>query len=90
MKSQQDKIVEVSAFLRAGNKVSEVENLVSVLRTTVYSTKKRMDDGESVNRQANSGRKSVVDRDSLRDAIKRKNILMNLILKLSVFTVRYG
>lgn len=70
MASQRDKRVEVSALLRAGNKVSEVANLVSVSRTTVYSIKKRMDDGEGVNRRAGSGRKSVVDRDSLRDAIQ--------------------
>ena len=33
--------------------------------------KKRMDDGAVVNRRAGSGRKTVVDRDSLQDAIRR-------------------
>ena len=70
MAAQRDKRVEVSALLRAGHKVSEVANLVRVSRTTVYAIKKRMDDGEGVNRRAGSGRKSVVDRDSLRDAIE--------------------
>ena len=71
MASQQDKRVEVSAFPRAGDKVSEVASLVSVSRTTVYAIKKRMDDDEGVNRRAaGSGRKSVVDRDSLRPKAK--------------------
>ncbi|KAF2355243.1 Cadherin [Trinorchestia longiramus] len=65
-----DKQVEVSAFLRAENKVSEVANLVGVFRTTVYTIKKHMDNGEGSNRRAGSGRKSVVDRDSLRDDIQ--------------------
>ena len=65
----------MSAFLGAGNKVSEVENLVSVCRTTVYSIKKRMDDGEGVNRRGGgSGRRSVVDRDSSRYAVQSNNI----------------
>ena len=68
MASRQDKRVEVSAFLLVGDKVSEVTNLDSVSRTTVYSIKKRIDDGEGVNRRAGSGQKSVVD--SLRDAIQ--------------------
>ena len=71
MALQVDNRVKVSALLRAWHKVSEVANLVGVSRTTVYSIKKRMDDGEGVNRRAGSGRKTVVDRDSLRDAIQR-------------------
>ena len=61
--------MKVSALLRAGHKVSEVANLVEVSRTTIYAIKKRMDDGKSVKRRAGSGRKTVVDRDSLRDVI---------------------
>ena len=38
--------------------------------TTVYVIKKRMDDGKSVNSRAGRGRKPVVDRDRLRDAIR--------------------
>ena len=53
--------------LLAGHEVSEVANLVVVSRTTICAIKKRMDNGEGVNRHAGSGRKTVVDRDSLRD-----------------------
>ena len=49
--------------------MSEVAILVGVFRTTIYAIKKRMDDGEIVNRRADSGQKTVVDRDSLRNAI---------------------
>ena len=70
MAPHRDNSVKVSALLRAGHKVSEVANLVGVSRTTVYSIEKRMDDGEGVNRRASSGRKTVVDRDSLRNAIR--------------------
>ena len=51
-------------------KVSEVANIVEGSRTTVYAFKKRMNDGEGVNRRAGSGRKTAVDRNSLRDAIR--------------------
>lgn len=71
MAAQRDNRLKVSALLQAGHKVSHVANLVGVSRTTVYAIKKRMDDGEGVNRRAGSGRKSVVDHDSLRDAIRR-------------------
>ena len=67
---QRDNRVKVAALLRAGHKVSEVAKLVGVSRTTVYSIKKRMGDGEGVIRQAGSSRKTIVDRDSLRDAIR--------------------
>ena len=70
MYPQRDNRVKVSALLRAGHKVSEVAKLVGVSRTTVYATKKRMDDGVGVNRCAGSGRKTVVDRVRLRDAIR--------------------
>ena len=50
--------------------MSEVVNLVGVSRTSVYTIKKRMDDGEGVNRRAGSGRKTVLDRDRLPDAIR--------------------
>ena len=69
MASQRDNRMNVSALLRAGHKVSEVANLVGVFSTTVYAIKKRIDDNEGVNRRAGSGRKAVVDRDSLRNAI---------------------
>ena len=68
MAIQRDNRVKVSALLRAGHKVSEVANLVGVSRATVYVIKIRM--GEGVNRRAASDRKTVVDRDSLRDAIR--------------------
>ena len=61
--------MEVSAFLIAGHKVREVETLVGVSRTTIYAIKKRMDDGKGANRRTGSGRKTVVDCASLRDAI---------------------
>ena len=62
--------MKVSAFLCAGHKVSEVASLVGVLRTTVNAIKMCMDGGEDVNRRAGSGRRTVVDRDSLRDVIR--------------------
>ena len=49
---------------------SEVANLAEVSCTTVYAIRKRMDDGESVNRCADSGQTTVVDRDSWRDVIR--------------------
>ena len=70
MASQRDNRVNLSAFLRAGHKVSKVTNLIRVYRTTIYAMKKRMDDGEVVNRRAGSHRKTVVDRETLRDAIR--------------------
>ena len=62
--------MKVSALLRAGHKVSEVAHLVGVSRTIIYAIMKRMNDGEGVNRRAGSGRKTVADSDSLRDAIR--------------------
>ena len=62
--------MKVSAVLRAGHKVGEIANIVGVSRTTVYATKKRMDDSECVKSRAGNGRKTVVHRDSLRDAIR--------------------
>ena len=50
--------------------VGDVANLVRVSRTTVYAIKKRMDVCEGVNRRASRDRKTVVNRDSLRDAIQ--------------------
>ena len=61
---------KVSALFRAGHKVSEAPNLVGESRTTVYAIKKRMDDGEGVRRFAGSARKTVVYRDSLREATR--------------------
>ena len=63
--------MKVPALLRAGHKVSEAANLVGVCRTAVYSINKLIDDGESVDRRAGSGRKAAEDRDSLRDAFRR-------------------
>ena len=60
MAPQKDNRVKFSAFLHAGHKVSVVGNLIGVSRTTVYSIKKRMDDGEGVNRRAGSCRKTVM------------------------------
>ena len=62
MDPQRDNRVKVSALLRVGHKENEGANLFA-------ATKKRVDNGESGNRRAGSGRKTVVDRDSLRDAI---------------------
>ena len=62
--------VKVSILLRAGYKVSKVAHLVGVSRTTVYAIKMRLDDGEGVNRRAGSCRKTSVERDSLRDAVR--------------------
>ena len=70
MASQRDNRVKLCALLHARYIVSEVTNLVEVFRTTVYVIYKRTDDGEGVNRRAGSGRKTVVDRDNLRDAIR--------------------
>ena len=68
---QKDNRVIVSALLRAGHKETEVAYLVGVFRTTVYTIRKRMEVGEGVIRRAgSSSRKAVVDRDSLRDAIR--------------------
>ena len=62
--------MKVSALLRAGHKVSQVAYIVGESRTTVYAIKKCMDDGEGANRRASSGRKTVMDRDSLWDTIR--------------------
>ena len=70
MAMQRDNRVKFSALLRAGHKVSGVAKLVRVSCTTVYAIKKRLDDSEGVNRHAGCGRKTVVDCDSLRDAIR--------------------
>ena len=72
MASQRDNRVKVFALLREEQKLSKVADLVGVSLTTVYSIKKLMDDGEGVNRRTSSGRKSVVDRDSLRDVIRSR------------------
>ena len=77
--------VKVSALLRAVHKVSEGENLVGVSRTTVYAIEKRMNDGEEVNRHANSCRKTVVNRDSLRDAIRVNVVKMLRKQKIVVY-----
>ena len=50
--------------------MSEVANLVEESRTIIYAIKKHTIDGESVNRRADSGQKTVVDRDTLRDATR--------------------
>ena len=70
MTPQRDNRVIVSALLRGGQIVSDVANFVGVSRTTVYAIKKRINDGEGVNRRAGIDRKTVVDRDGLRDAIR--------------------
>ena len=57
---QRENRVKASALRRAWHKVSEIANLVGVSRTTTYAIKKRMNDGESVNRRAGSSRKTVV------------------------------
>ena len=67
---QRDTRVKDSALHLAGHKVIEVANLDGVSRTTVYMIKKRVNDGEGVNRLAGSSRKTVVDRGSLRDDIR--------------------
>ena len=76
---QRDSRLKVSALLRAGHKVSEVANLVGVSRTTVCAIKKRIDNGEGVNRRAGSGRKTVVDRDSLGMLLKGLLRLRNAV-----------
>ena len=70
MTLQRDNRVNISALFRARHKVSEVANFVGMSRTTVYSIKKPIDSCAGVNRCAGSGRKTVVDCDSLRDAIR--------------------
>ena len=50
--------------------MSDVANLVEVSRIIAYAIKKRMGNGEDDNRRASSGRKTVVDYDSLRNAIR--------------------
>ena len=61
---------EIFCSFCAGHKVSEIINLAGMFCKTVNANKKRMDDGEGVNRRARGGRKTVVDRDTLRDAIR--------------------
>ena len=62
MTPHRDSRVKVSALLRAEHKVSRLQTLiVGVFRTTVYAIKTV---------HAGSGRKTVVDRDILRDAIR--------------------
>ena len=55
LRRDRDNRVKVSALLRAGYKVSEVDN-------PVYAIKKRMDDGEGVKERAGNGRKTVIPR----------------------------
>ena len=55
MVSQRDKRVKDLALLCARHKVSDVANLVEVFRTNIFAIKKRMDDGEGVNRRAGTG-----------------------------------
>ena len=76
MNPQRVSLEKASAFLCAGHKASEVANFVRMSRTTVYAIKKQMNDSEGVNRCAGSSRKTVVDRDSLRDAIRRISSLV--------------
>ena len=59
MTPQRDNRVKEPALLRAEHNVSKVVNLAGLLCTTVYATKKRLDDGASVNRLAGTIRKSV-------------------------------
>ena len=99
MALQRDIRVKASALLHGEHKVSEVANLVGLSRTTVYAIKKWMDDGEGVNRRADSGRKTVIDRDSLRVAIRgtasnailnvRKNKREMLAFKQKYFILKY-
>ena len=58
--------------------------IVGVSRKTVYAIKKRMDDGKGVNRRAGSGQKTVVDRDSLLDAIRETASLTGCPLRDSL------
>ena len=73
MASERDNRVKIFALLRAGHKVSKIANLVWVSSTTVYVIKMRVDDGKGFNRCAGSGWKTVVYRDSLRDAIRESD-----------------
>ena len=84
------RFIIVVYFKRAPTQVSEV----SQPRTTLYVVKKLMDDGDSVNRRADSGQKTVVDRDSLWVAIRRtasivgcrsRDSLRNVILGTTAF-----
>ena len=52
MALQRDNRVKVSTLFREGHKVSEIAHLDGVSRTVVYVIKKRMGDGECVNRPA--------------------------------------
>ena len=70
MTPQRHNRVKVTALLHAKHKVSDIANFVGVSRTTVYSIKKCMNEGEGINRRAGSGRKTVVDRGSLQDVSK--------------------
>ena len=89
MVPQRDTRLKVSALLRVERKVTKITNLAEVSGTTVYAIKKHMGDGEGVNRHADSGRKSVVDCDSLRDAIQSSssNCIAQAVLDLDIFTV---
>ena len=99
MALQRDNRLKVSALFRARHKVREVTNLVGVSRTTVNTIKKRMDDGKGVKKRAGSGRKTVLDRDSLRNAIRgsallagchSRHSLRDTILGTTVFSAIFG
>ena len=57
MSPQRDNQVKVLALLRAGHSVGEVASLVVMSCTTVFAIKKRMENGEGVNRRTGSSRK---------------------------------
>ena len=51
MAFQRHKRVKNCALVRARHRVSEIANIVAMSRTTVYAIKKRMNDGDGVNRR---------------------------------------
>ena len=67
MAPQKDNRLKVSALLRAGHRVGSQTLSISHNRLRI---KKRIDDGEGVNRRDGSVRKTVVERGSLRDAMR--------------------
>ena len=90
MTPQRNNRVKVSALLRTGHKVNEVAYLIRVSRPTVYAIKKRMDDGEGVNRRADSFRNTGMDCGSLRDEIRSspRTSMRQHARRLGIGTVR--
>jgi len=70
MASQRDSRLKVSILLCAGHTPTEVAKLTGMARKTVYIVKKRMDNDETIERKEGSGKKSLINVNTLKNAIE--------------------